>query len=148
MRLDHRRVLKVDLGTKTPEEGFIPCDIKKRLPFPDNSITLISAAHSLEKVPREKFMALMDECWRVLKVDGQFRIAMYYGGSTPFWADPHNVNGLTIQSWHYFDPLALDGALYKKYKPKPWKIAQVFVQTECTMEVLLIKRKVAKVYVN
>jgi hypothetical protein len=141
VKINPKKVIKVDIGTTTPEEGFLSCQLKVKLPFPDNSVTLLSAAHSLEKLPKEKFMKFMDEAWRVLKIDGQFRIAMYYAGSTPFWADPHNVNGLTIQSWNYFDPETMGGALYNKYKPKPWKIQQVFVQKECTMEVLLAKRK-------
>lgn len=144
----NKKVIKVDLGTKTPEEGFIACSIKKRLPFPDNSITLLSAAHVFEKVERKDFIPLMDECWRVLKEDGQLRIAVYYGGSTPFWADPKHVNGLTIQSFNYFDPVTMGGKLYQKYKPKPWRILTCFVQTECTIEALLAKRKVQKNYVN
>lgn len=114
---------------------------KKRLPFKDSSITLLSASHLLEKIPRDRFIKFMDECHRVLKIGGQFRIAAYYGGSTPFWADPTHVNGLTVQSWNFFDPETMGGVLYQRYKPKPWKIEQVYVQTECTMEVLLSKRK-------
>lgn len=91
-------------------------------------------------------MGFMDECHRVLKEDGQLRIAAYYAGSTPFWADPHHVNGLTIQSWSFFDPCMMGGNLYKKYKPKPWKLQQCFIQVECTMEILLVKRKIAKKY--
>jgi len=137
----NKKVIKVDLGTKTPEDGFIACPITKRFPFPDNSVTLLSAAHVIEKIPRDKFIFFMDECWRVLKEDGQLRIAAYYGGSTPFWADPTHVNGVTIQTFNYFDPEGMGGALYKKYKPKPWRVLTCFVQVECTIEVLLSKRK-------
>ena len=119
---------------------------KRKLPFRDSSVTLLSASHVFEKIPRERFMSFMDECWRVLKIDGQMRVAAYYGGSTPFWADPYHVNGLTIQSWSFFDPTMMGGNLYKKYSPKPWKVAQCYIQVECTMEVLLIKRAVAKNY--
>lgn len=136
-----KKVIKLDLGVETPEAGFIACPVKKRLPYPDHSVTLISAAHVIEKIPKEKFIAFMDECWRVLKEDGQFRIAVYYAGSTPFWADPKNVNGVTIQTFNFFDPETMGGNLYKKYKPKPWKILNCFVQVECTIEILLAKRR-------
>lgn len=140
MKVNPRKVLKVDLGTINPEEGFVACPLKMKLPFPDHSVTLLSAAHVIEKIPREKFIDFMNECWRVLKIDGQMRIAAYYGGSTPFWADPTHVNGCTMQTWSYFDPESYEGNLYKKYKPKPWKIVSCYVQTEMTMEVLLSKR--------
>lgn len=142
MKVDPRKVLKVDLGTQTPEEGFVACPLKMKLPFPDNSVTLLSAAHVIEKIPREKFIDFMNECWRVLKIDGQMRIAAYYAGSTPFWADPMNVSGYTMQTWSYFDPESYDGSLYKVYKPRPWKIINCFVQVKATMEVLMQKRHV------
>ncbi len=146
MKIDPDKVIKVDLGTLSPEEGFLAVPLKLPFKLPNNSVTLLSAAHVIEKVPRKDFIKFMDECWRVLKLDGQMRIACYYGGSTPFWADPSHVNGLTMQSWSYFDPENYDGKLYKKYKPKPWKILSCYVQTECTMEVLLQKRKIQKSY--
>lgn len=138
----NKKVIKLDLGVETPEDGFIACPITRRLPYPDYSVTLLSAAHVIEKIPRDRFIAFMDECWRVLKEGGQLRIAAYYGGSTPFWADPKHVNGTTIQTWNYFDPEGGGGMLYQKYKPKPWKILSCFVQVQCTIEVLLEKRKV------
>ena len=129
------------LDTKVHQVDLADYYKRKKLPFKDNSITLLSASHIIEKIPRERFIDFMNECWRVLKEDGQFRIAAYYGGSTPFWADPTHVNGLTIQSWSFFDPEMMGGQLYQKYKPKPWKIQQCYVQVECTMEILLSKRK-------
>ena len=138
-------ILKVDFAP-TPEEGFLSCKPKPPFPFHDNSITLLSAAHIIEKIPRDAFIPFMDECWRVLKFNGQMRLAAYYAGSTPFWSDPLHVNGTTVQTWSYFDPLQYNGALYRKYKPKPWKVESVFSQVDNTMEVLLSKRRPDKSY--
>ncbi len=55
-------------------------------------------------------------------------------------ADPTHVNGCTMQTWSFFDPEGVGGALYNKYKPKPWKLESCYVQTQATMEVLLRKR--------
>ncbi len=146
MKVNSKKVIKLDLGVKKPEEGFIACPVSLPLKVPSDSVTLLSAAHVVEKIPREKFFKFMDECWRVLKVGGQMRIAAYYAGSTPFWADPSHISGYTIQTWNFFDPVSMGGQLYNKYKPKPWKIRQCYVQTEATMEILLEKRAVAKKY--
>lgn len=111
-------------------------------PFPDATFTLLSASHVLEHITREDktFLKVMDEAWRVLKYDGQFRIATPYGGSTMFWADPTHVNGIVPQTFHYFDPLAPLGT-YRVYKPKPWKIQALYWTPEGNVECLLIKRR-------
>jgi SAM-dependent methyltransferase len=44
-----------------------------RLPFPDNSIESIISHHCLEHVG-EGFVALIDECYRILKPGGVFRV--------------------------------------------------------------------------
>ncbi len=139
-QLDTKKVIKVDLGLN-PQPGFTFIDgRKKKFPLKDNSVTLLSSANLVEKInPADKgFIKFMDECWRVLKIDGQFRIITPYAGSMGFWADPTNVNGCNAQTWFYFDPTSKTG-LYNAYKPRPWKINQCFFQSDGNMEVLLSK---------
>src|SRR5690349_3745570 len=96
-------ILKLDIGGgANPEEGFINLDIRDLpqvdivhdfevypWPIPNETFTLLSAAHVVEHVNPHKggFLRFMDECWRVLKYDGQMRIATPYGGSTHYLAD-------------------------------------------------------------
>jgi SAM-dependent methyltransferase len=152
------QVLKLDIGcgdNKQQEDGWIGIDIQPLpgvdifydlqtfpWPLPDNTFTLLSASHVLEHITRENniFIKFMDECWRVLKYDGQFRIAVPYAGSTMFWADPTHVNGIVPQTFHYFDPLAPLNT-YHIYKPKPWKIEQLYWTQEGNVEALLSKRR-------
>lgn len=145
-------VLKLDLAPYK-EQGFIGMqeDFKHDptvTPFPikDEVFTLLSAAHMVHTIGRGKpFIEWMNECWRVLKYDGQLRISTPYAGNTSFWSDPRSVNGLTPQSFFYFDPLHPTG-MYKTFKPQPWKIEQTFFQVEGMIEVLLSKRRVDSSY--
>ena len=128
---------------------FLVFDLQKYpWPLPKEVATLIMAGQVISHVNRENFgfIKFMDECWKVLKYDGQLMISTPYAGTAAFWADPANVNGCTENTWPYFDPLAKNVAgnmynLYPKYKPKPWKIEKCFFQPDGNMEILLSKRR-------
>ncbi len=51
-------------------------DLKKRLPFPDNTFSAIYASHVLEHLYRSQAQQLLDECRRVLKPGGVARIVV------------------------------------------------------------------------
>ena len=156
--LDGRRneVIKLDLaGALNPQPGFINIDYvgakgvdivfdlqKYPWPLPKEVATLIMAGNVISHVSREHFgfIKFMDECWKVLKADGQMMISTAYAGSTGFYSDPTNVNGVTSHTWSYFDPMAVNG-LYKRYKPLPWKVERCFFQVDGNIEVLLTKRR-------
>lgn len=154
-------ILKLDLGCGDNKmEGHIGMDFVDYkgvdivhdaritpFPIPDEVFTLLSSSHFLEHIPRENrtFIKVMDECWRILKFDGQFRIAVPFGGSTMFWADPTHINGIVPQTFHYFDPLA-PLKTYHVYKPKPWKIEQLYWSPDGNIECLLTKRREDKSY--
>jgi SAM-dependent methyltransferase len=116
-------------------------------PFPKETFTLLSSHHVLEHIPRENgvFIQVMNECWRILKFDGQFRIAVPYGGSTMYFADPTHINPIVPQTFHYFDPLA-PMQTYHVYKPKPWAIQQLFWAPDGNIECLLTKRRLDPSY--
>ncbi len=113
-------------------------------PFPDNTFTLISSSHFLEHIPRDNgtFIKVMNELWRILKPDGQFRFAVPYGGSTMYFADPTHINPIVPQTIHYFDPMA-PLKTYHVYEPAPWKIATDLLSysPDGNIECLLIKRR-------
>ncbi len=148
-------IVKIDLGGGAiPQSGYINMDIRPLpavdvvhdwdelpWPFPDSCASLIMAGHVVEHVNPAKFgfIKWMDECWRILKYDGQLMIATPFGGSMGYLSDPTHVNPCTNFTWQYFDPLS-PGGLYKEYRPKPWKIQNLYWSVDGNMEVLLVKR--------
>lgn len=51
-------------------------DVRKTLPFPDNSMNAIYSSHLLEHLHLENAKALLKECYRVLKPNGVLRIVV------------------------------------------------------------------------
>lgn len=94
-----------------------------------------------EDTPR--FMRFMDEVWRIMKVGGQFMIAMPHGSSQGFLQDPTHVSARNESTWAYFDPLEPNtkGMLYAIYQPKPWRITNLSWSPAGNMEVILEKRQ-------
>jgi hypothetical protein len=124
-------------------------------PLPDECVTQAIASHVVEHVPPVYykdgktvfgFIAFMDEVWRVLKPDARFAIALPYGLSGGMLQDPTHVNFCNEHTWLYFDPIAQGGQLYRFYRPKPWKITDLFWDVSGNMEVLLIKRREDRSY--
>jgi SAM-dependent methyltransferase len=113
-------------------------------PLPDECVLVAIASHLVEHINPAGggFLRFMDEVWRVLKPGAQFAIAVPYAGSVGYWQDPTHCNGCNEITWAYFDPLEPNtgGALYKIYKPKPWKIESLTWSCVGNMEVVLQKR--------
>ena len=55
-------------------EGAIYCDLTKDLPYADNSVDLIFSEHVIEHFQKLDGSHLIEECFRVLKPGGGFRI--------------------------------------------------------------------------
>lgn len=116
-------------------------------PLPDNCASLALASHVVGHINPVKlgFIRWMDEVWRVLKPLGQFVIATPYGMGQAFCQDPANINPCTEATWYYFDPLHPSG-LYKRYRPKPWRIVTNSANLNGNIEVALEKRIPDKSY--
>lgn len=125
-------------------------------PLPDESVLVAQAIHVIEHINPAKgtFIKFMDEIWRVLKPDGHLLLIFPHGQGRTFVQDPTHVNPCNEVTMAYFDPLfkAYDsefpndpGTVYKRYydvyKPKPWKINQLFYQDNGNVECALIKRR-------
>jgi hypothetical protein len=128
-------------------------------PLPDECVIQAVASHIMEHVPPvafdfvEKkthflFIEFMDEVWRVMKYDGSFALAYPHGSSQGFLQDPTHCNQRNETVWAYFDPLeeATGGFLYQFYRPKPWKIVNLFWTPTGNCEVLLTKRRIDRSY--
>jgi len=85
------------------------------------------------------FIAFMNEVWRVLKVGGEFAIAVPHGRSDGFLQDPSHCNAMNEARWAYFDPEHVS-RLYYIYNPKPWRIKYISFDPSANMEVVMIKR--------
>lgn len=93
------------------------------------------------------FIKFMDEVWRVLKVGGEFAIAVPHGRSDGFLQDPSHCNAINEARWAYFDPFEpnTQGLLWNIYRPKPWRIKHLTWSPDANIEVVLVKRSLAEV---
>lgn len=100
--------------------------------------------------PGPRFIAFMDEVWRILKPDGEFAIACPHGYSPGQLQDPTHCNPMNETTWAYFDPLEPNtgGMLYRIYHPKPWKVKSLFWNPSGNMEIVLVKRREDVSYVS
>jgi SAM-dependent methyltransferase len=151
--------IQLDIGAGASRQpGYVGMDIqelegvdivhdwnKYPWPLPDECVIRALASHVIEHVPPHNFgfINFMNEVWRIMKPEGQFAIVMPYAISPGMYQDPTHCNFCNETTWIYFDPLEdkTKGGLYKIYRPKPWKIVQLFWDTMSNMEVLLEKRK-------
>ena len=56
--------------------GIMRHDLRKGLPYDDNSINYIYTSHFLEHVERDEAISIIKECYRVLKPQGVIRIVV------------------------------------------------------------------------
>ena len=154
--LKSRPRVQVHLGGRFPVAGcIVMSDIKDSAgvdivqdlekypyPLPNSSVDLLIAPDVVEHInPAKKgFIKFMDECWRILKPQGQFMIATPYPGSKAFWQDPTHCNACSEATFFYFDPMRANGVLYSIYRPKPWKVIKFTWAKQGNMEILLEKR--------
>lgn len=112
-------------------------------PLPDECAVVAMASHLVEHIKPWLFFQFMDEVWRVLRYDCEFAIACPHGRSSGWLQDPTHCNALNEATWAYFDPLeeSTGGALYRIYKPKPWRIKILSWSPSANIEVVLVKRR-------
>lgn len=68
-------ISKIVYDTNWPQ-GIIRYDIRKGLPYEDNSVNYIYTSHFLEHVERDEAIQIINECYRVLKPQGMIRIVV------------------------------------------------------------------------
>jgi len=90
--LDLAAPLDLPLRADTPRSGPIE--------LAEDSLSLIYANNVLEHVP--DLPALMTNCLRLLKVDGEFQIEVPYERALSAWQDPTHVRAMNENSWLYY----------------------------------------------
>jgi predicted SAM-dependent methyltransferase len=83
-------------------ESDIQRDLKRKLPFPDNSVDKIYSSHVLEHFYHDDLIKLINDCRRILKPGGLFRAA---------------VPNARIYIEGYIDPSEFDNEKHCLYKP-------------------------------
>lgn len=77
-------------------------DLEEGLPFiKTESVEAIRALAVLEHIQNHIF--LIEECWRVLKVDGEMEILVPYKNSPILWDDPTHLRSYTEKTFRFFD---------------------------------------------
>jgi len=165
--LSHKRALLLDVGCGAMKWGPLWTGMDVRAlpgvdivhdlerfpwPLPSNSVSTARMSHVLEHIKPWLTIQLFDELWRVLKPEAIIHIACPYGVSSRFVQDPTHCNPVSEVTFYYFDPQppgwpipqdnpeAVNG-LYEVYRPRPWKIEQLYWQQAGDIEVLLKKRE-------
>ena len=143
----------LDLGCGlNKQDGFLGIDKRalpevdivhdiEEIPWPieSDSVDVILMSHLIEHIKPWLQIDLINETWRVMKLDGLLMIATPYAGSFGFWQDPTHVAAWNEATPTYFDP---SQELYGVYRPKPWKLEKVVWQINGNLEVAM--RKIAQ----
>lgn len=174
--LEEKRGIKLDIGCGANKQGadWVGMDVQPLpgvdivhdlldipYPLPDECVLAAMASHLLEHIPKTQvidrdgklttihpLIMVMDEIWRIMRYDGQFAIAVPHGASPGFIQDPTHASPMNENTWAYFDPLMYEGALYRFYRPKPWKVKvlpdgepMLSFDPSGNMEIVLVKRR-------
>lgn len=63
-----------NLDAKSHNKKVIKCNLRRRLPYPDNSVSAIYSCHVFEHLNISDGLKLMKECYRILQKEGVVRI--------------------------------------------------------------------------
>jgi SAM-dependent methyltransferase len=109
-------------------------------PLPDESCHRIKGGHIIEHIKPWLTIPFFNECWRVMRPDGQALYSTPYAGSPRYWQDPTHCNGFNEVTFWYFDPKHPSG-FYNYYKPKPWSIEPGFPVYQMKGDLEIVMRK-------
>ncbi len=62
-------------GRINPEHKFTQCDLRRGIPYPNNSVDLIYTSHLIEHLTLEEAHSLLQEIYRVLKPGGLVKVS-------------------------------------------------------------------------
>lgn len=128
---------QINLGCgNTPMEGYTNHDLTKhrkeidiafdldKTPWPlkDNEWDLVNADDVLEHL--EDVVKTMNEIWRILKPEGQFKCKVCGYGNPAYHIDITHHRAFHFASMDYFDPTTEIGKEYSYYTDKKWRILE------------------------
>lgn len=158
--------IKLDVGCGSKKQkGFVGLDIRKLsgvdivhdaeitpYPLPNECCNQILLSHLMEHMCPKKTISVMNELWRIMKVNGQLIISLPYAGSKGFWQDPTHCHSWNEGTVIYFDPHPpkhllneTPNSFFAVYNPKPWKIEINTWYSTGNLECILSKRKLDEI---
>jgi len=136
----HRRPIKGknNVGLDIIDYGQeIVWDIKDGIPLPDNSCEYIIASHFMEHFRKEDFIKIMNECWRILKPDGELYIIV-----------PHRDRGASAWPVHLLEPSEDTFKFFdqtdetaREHRIKGWKIIEIITNEKKDIHVKMQPKK-------
>jgi Fe-S-cluster containining protein len=99
---DNRRLgfVGVDI-VKTPQTDIVWDLNKYPYPWKDGEVEEIICAHFIEHV--EDIIKFMEECYRILKPNGQMTVIAPYWNSARAWQDPTHVRTISENTFLYYN---------------------------------------------
>lgn len=97
-------------------------DVRKGIPYPDNSIIEVNADNFLEHIEQSKVIPLMNEVHRVLNPEGVFNIVVPSTDGRGAFQDPYHVSFWNINSFLYY---TIDDMLILYPEIKPYEILEL-----------------------
>jgi len=141
--------VKLDLGCGNRRyKDFIGVDMREiegtvrynletpRWPFVSDYASVILASHIIEHLDPSCSINFMNECWRVLELNGLLVVIVPYAGSEGYYQDPTHKNPWNRYTPFYFIP---GNDLYDVYKPKQWTMECMNYNLETDMGFALRK---------
>ena len=113
----------IDYNKKVSPDQIV--NLEKNMPFKDNHFRVLVADFVLCQIcDKRKFIKTMNECWRILKSDGIFKIKVPNAQFPCAFQDPLDCRFFVKESFDYFN--------YKHYRYqvfhcgfKPWRILKI-----------------------
>ena len=116
----HNEFIGIDKRKLDYSDDFVRHDVENiPWPFMKESCSVLLFNQSIEHIKPWLMIDLMDECWRVLELEGLLVIVTPYGTSKRAIQDPTHANLWVQETIFYFVP---GNKLYDIYRPKQWKV--------------------------
>lgn len=114
---------------------------KHALRLNDNSVTLIYISGVLEQIgPNEELIHALNECWRVLKPDGEIQIVVPNAKHAIAHRDPMDIRKFTIPTFNYFIKGLQEYEDYGSvYGFKPWSDLSIIENQRHILTVTMYK---------
>lgn len=145
-----------NLDFSSNNEYVQECDLRKRLPFEDNSVEVIYSSHMLEHFPKNEAPSFVQECYRILKPKGLIRMVVpdleqLIKNYSKFLAQARrgDVDAQEKYEWtliELFDQMVRNfsgGEMLEYWKQNPMP-QEDFVVDRCGMEVKAVLNNVRK----
>jgi len=122
--------------TKHRPEIAVAWDLNKLpWPWPDNSFDMIVARSVFEHL-RLNLVESLDECWRIIRRDGQIFIKLPHWQSDVAHWDPTHYWFFSVISLDQFDPDTKRGKEYGFYTARKWRLVEPTVLNKAQSSII------------